>query len=282
MPDCFLDPITCDIMIQPIVLPSGAIIDQQTLEKHGKTEATWGRPLSDPFTGIPFTELRRPIIASALKARIDKYLLDNKFDPELKSLPRLSGHKQVVMSLRNRALDLSQISQTSVPQSLSMEKVPEVSGSRNILQKSATHVSSPKTGVETRVHRLPIIPMCSKRTIAKKRSGNMKHKSFGISAFKKEIKVAPKGNSDLEDSSLNLSVTTVLSNLQRFDKDKRVKENRCIQNCKCMSNVFYKLPCNHILCRDVLISVEDSQCIKCKVKYESKDLERIHGELTIK
>lgn len=65
VPEEFFDPITCDVMTQPIILPSGKIIDQSTLEKHNENEALWGRLSSDPFTGIPFSEFRRPVIAAA-------------------------------------------------------------------------------------------------------------------------------------------------------------------------------------------------------------------------
>ncbi|XP_043266901.1 RING finger protein 37 [Venturia canescens] len=281
VPDCFLDPITCNIMIQPIVLPSGTIIDQDTLEKHGKTEATWGRPLSDPFTGIPFSESRKPIIASALKARIDKYLLENKHAPDVKNLPRLSGHKQVVMSMRNRPLELSRISSSSTVNDTVLETVE----CTNIFQKSLkppTPVPSSKIRLETRVHRLPIIPMCSKRTTAKSDLKKIIIKTFGISAFKKEIKIMPEQESNVQDGSLDHTVNSVLSNLQRFNGDKQVKKSSCVENCKCVSNIFYKLPCDHVLCRDILMTVKDSRCLKCKLVYDTRDLERIHGELTIR
>ncbi|CAL1673554.1 unnamed protein product [Lasius platythorax] len=92
VPESFLDPITWELMTQPITLPSGNVIDQTTLEKHGQNEAIWGRSLSDPFTGIVFNEHHKPIMATALKSRIDKFLLDNSKLNEIKSIPRVLGH----------------------------------------------------------------------------------------------------------------------------------------------------------------------------------------------
>ncbi|KAK2583877.1 hypothetical protein KPH14_001151 [Odynerus spinipes] len=89
IPDSFLDAITWEIMTQPITLPSGKVIDQTTLQKHAESEALWGRSLSDPFTGLPFNENRKPIIATALKLRIDKFLLENSNMDEIKRLPRV-------------------------------------------------------------------------------------------------------------------------------------------------------------------------------------------------
>ena len=75
VPEEFIDPITCDIMTIPLLLPSGHNIDSSTLEKHRNAEKSWGRPLSDPFTGIAFSDMYKAIPNSALKCRIDKFLL---------------------------------------------------------------------------------------------------------------------------------------------------------------------------------------------------------------
>ena len=75
IPEDFLDPITCDIMTLPLLLPSGHNIDTETLEKHITTERSWGRLPSDPFTGKIFSDKCKPVPNSALKVRIDKFLL---------------------------------------------------------------------------------------------------------------------------------------------------------------------------------------------------------------
>ncbi|XP_004840755.1 RING finger protein 37 [Heterocephalus glaber] len=77
VPEEFLDPITLEIMPCPMLLPSGKVIDQSTLEKCNRSEATWGRVPSDPFTGIAFTPHSQPLPHPTLKARIDHFLLQH-------------------------------------------------------------------------------------------------------------------------------------------------------------------------------------------------------------
>ncbi|KAB7500233.1 RING finger protein 37 [Armadillidium nasatum] len=71
IPEEFLDILTCEVMRLPILLPSGNSIDSSSLEKFIAIEAMWGRSPSDPFTGIPFKENRKPEPNILLKARID-------------------------------------------------------------------------------------------------------------------------------------------------------------------------------------------------------------------
>jgi hypothetical protein len=52
IPDRFLDEITCEVMTLPMLLPSGHFVDRSTLDKLHHTDSTYGRPPSDPFTGI--------------------------------------------------------------------------------------------------------------------------------------------------------------------------------------------------------------------------------------
>ncbi|OCT99026.1 hypothetical protein XELAEV_18004826mg [Xenopus laevis] len=78
VPEEFLDPITLDIMTFPMLLPSGKVIDQSTLDKCNQSEATWGRLPSDPFTGVPFSQHTQPVPHPSLKLRIDYFLLQHR------------------------------------------------------------------------------------------------------------------------------------------------------------------------------------------------------------
>uniref|UniRef100_A0A8D0HR25 U-box domain containing 5 n=1 Tax=Sphenodon punctatus TaxID=8508 RepID=A0A8D0HR25_SPHPU len=77
IPEEFLDPITLEIMPFPMLLPSGKVIDQSTLEKCNRSEATWGRVPSDPFTGVAFSQHSQALPHPSLKARIDHFLLQH-------------------------------------------------------------------------------------------------------------------------------------------------------------------------------------------------------------
>lgn len=76
VPDEFLDALTFELMDVPMVLPSGQVVDKTTLEKHAESEARFGRPPSDPFTGKTFRGKQLgPVFNAALKCRIDEYVL---------------------------------------------------------------------------------------------------------------------------------------------------------------------------------------------------------------
>ncbi|XP_004697928.1 RING finger protein 37 isoform X4 [Echinops telfairi] len=94
VPEEFLDPITLEIMPCPMLLPSGKVIDQSTLEKCNRSEASWGRVPSDPFTGVAFTPHSQPLPHPSLKARIDHFLLQH-------SVPgcHLLGRAQTAMAV---------------------------------------------------------------------------------------------------------------------------------------------------------------------------------------
>lgn len=88
IPEQFLDAITYEIMSLPMVLPSGKTIDNTTLLKHNSQEEKWGRPPSDPFTGVMLTDSRKAILNTLLKSQIDEFLLKNDHLREIRSTAR--------------------------------------------------------------------------------------------------------------------------------------------------------------------------------------------------
>ena len=88
IPDDFLDALTYELMTVPVLLPCGRNVDMRTMETFINTEASWGRPPSDPFTGVPFTATAQAITNSALKARIDQYVLKHS---DVLAAPRTLG-----------------------------------------------------------------------------------------------------------------------------------------------------------------------------------------------
>ncbi|MGH0169519.1 UNVERIFIED_CONTAM: hypothetical protein FKN15_073517 [Acipenser sinensis] len=62
-------------MTLPLLLPSGKVVDQSTMEEYERREAGWGRPPNDPFTGVPFSQHSKLLPHPSLKARIDRFLL---------------------------------------------------------------------------------------------------------------------------------------------------------------------------------------------------------------
>ncbi|XP_057289520.1 RING finger protein 37-like [Hydractinia symbiolongicarpus] len=92
IPEDFIDPITFSLMTVPLLLPSGNIVDRDTLEKYVAEEEKFGRLPSDPFTGIVFHGSRKAIPNTSLKARIDEFLL--KHGHLIKQSSQTSGSKE--------------------------------------------------------------------------------------------------------------------------------------------------------------------------------------------
>ncbi|CAF1664348.1 unnamed protein product, partial [Didymodactylos carnosus] len=67
VPREFIDPLTCNLMTVPVILPSGIIIDRSTLEKCINEDRLWARTPKDPFTQKPFTSVTQPVVAQQLK-----------------------------------------------------------------------------------------------------------------------------------------------------------------------------------------------------------------------
>lgn len=86
-----MDAITYEIMCQPIRLPCGLAVDALTLEKYYAEEAKFGRLPNDPFTGVTFNDTFKPLADSALKSRINTFILLNQNEPSLSDIPRTLG-----------------------------------------------------------------------------------------------------------------------------------------------------------------------------------------------
>ena len=90
IPESFLDEITYEVMLIPMLLPSGHYVDQATIDKFSSVENSWGRPSADPFTGVAFTSAVKPKFCAHLKAQIDKFLTKNS--QHYASLGRTAGN----------------------------------------------------------------------------------------------------------------------------------------------------------------------------------------------
>lgn len=116
VPEEFIDSITNEVMIDPILLPSGHSIDRTTLDKYLSEEAKWLRPPSDPFTQLLFTSERHPKPNYILRQRIDSFLsqhCEKINDERLES----SKKRRIVGSncFNNEALVSSKLVATGVP-----------------------------------------------------------------------------------------------------------------------------------------------------------------------
>ncbi|EZA51368.1 RING finger protein [Ooceraea biroi] len=282
IPESFLDSITWELMTQPITLPSGNVIDQTTLEKHGQNEAIWGRPLSDPFTGIPFSEHRKPVMATALKYRIDEFLLRNGDSEEIKNIPRVLGHNStsaIVGDRRIIEIPKCVLSENSVKRTAKDAKLHarEQTTTGDTLER----LQQPKRYC----HRLPAVVTGPKQSTAKITARSKEVKEISNS-FKPLYKKSYSDNKNDEsetlaantDNSLDNSKEFPLPNIKRFNAPEKVELHNMSGYCKCCNNnILYRLPCKHVICRKVLLSVKDNRCNSCGFVYKVSEIERVHG-----
>jgi hypothetical protein len=96
IPSEFLDSLTYELMLIPMLLPSGHLIDRTTLEKCIAEDIQWSRLPRDPFTLESFTDITQPIVAQQLKIRIDQFLSEHQNDPKYRNHKRLLDAKQPI------------------------------------------------------------------------------------------------------------------------------------------------------------------------------------------
>ena len=96
IPSDFLDALTCDLMLVPMLLPSGHLIDRSTLDKCIAEDLRWSRLPRDPFTLESFTEVTQPVVAQELKIRIDQFLSEHQNDPKYRRYGRLLNAKEII------------------------------------------------------------------------------------------------------------------------------------------------------------------------------------------
>ncbi|XP_023343683.1 RING finger protein 37 isoform X4 [Eurytemora carolleeae] len=86
IPTEFLDEITAELMLIPMVLPSGKFVDRGTLEKCNESQAMYGGLPRDPFSGRVYTENLKPVFCAELKSRIDAYLTQQNIDTRARTV----------------------------------------------------------------------------------------------------------------------------------------------------------------------------------------------------
>ncbi|XP_012543257.1 RING finger protein 37 [Monomorium pharaonis] len=278
IPKSFLDPITWEIMTQPIILPSGNIIDQTTLEKYEENEKVWGRPLSDPFTGLRFTNERRCILATALKSRIDKFLLENSNQNEVKQLPRVLGHGPTVAGDR-RIIEVPKFVLNRINNPL---KRPAEDTKPNICKQMTA--DNNLQHAKRYCHKLPIAvvlqPSTAKIRVKPRQftdiltSSKLAHNNSEINSNNDNPDVL------VDDIFLDNNSQTLLPGIKRFSTLETMELHKISYKCECCSNsIFYRLPCKHVVCRKVLLSTKNRQCKSCSISYKSSEVERIHNIL---
>ncbi|NP_001088635.1 U-box domain containing 5 S homeolog [Xenopus laevis] len=283
VPEEFLDPITLDIMTFPMLLPSGKVIDQSTLDKCNQSEATWGRLPSDPFTGVPFSQHSQPVAHPSLKVRIDYFLLQHRVPGS-----NILGRTQIGPFVTPSAVALSSMKR----------KIEWMEDSANDGDNVDTYFSAVS-------------------------GFNSSASDFSAKKLKTENDCSPSNmdcstsNSDTAShekrltQSLDYALTTTLGSMPsytaRFMKVHQLgasgengggsstwstipESNRCSegQGCSSCGRIFsaycktepvYQLSCGHLMCRPCLAEKQKSLsvlCNNCNRTVATRDVQRVH------
>lgn len=289
IPEEFLDAITWEIMALPMVLPSGKVVDQKTLDLHAQAEANWGRHPSDPFTGIIFSDGCRPVLDTALKSRIDRFLVLNQDRKDLKTVPRTVGRAQPqichqsVSRFRNNRVCFDSVAsdrKRSVAGSsvhATIRFTPPVYSRSYSLPSCSNHQNFSKSDkskvLDSEPKKLKLDENAAKET-----SNQMSHQQTPeIVCLDDDESNKPidngKSHEKKLDDSLDFALKAVLSGLPSFvNPSPKATQPEC-GSCKVLESL-YKLPCTHFLCRPCLIKEnkeETSVCQTCCKGFKSSD-----------
>ncbi|XP_030369943.1 RING finger protein 37 [Scaptodrosophila lebanonensis] len=270
IPEEFLDSITWELMIFPTVLPSGKVVDQSTIDKHSEEEAKWGRLPSDPFTGLEYTSQRKAILHLALKARIEKFLMEN--DEHFKSVPRSLG------SSRMRRRHASQFaSHMCQPGQGGIAAGTYSSLSNAYKRKTKSTVTA--TATLSSALSAPASPPAPKRA-------RNSHSAYAASATVTASSIDQQSETSSTSASAAVTPTTTSSSeqaiqqaLQRITRFTQLEAPAPPPSCiNCRSSQFaYEIrTCKHLVCRECLVVLSTTQQCVCKLSFRSVDVERYH------
>ncbi|XP_058641620.1 RING finger protein 37 [Onychostoma macrolepis] len=278
IPEEFLDPLTQELMVFPMILPSGMVIDNSTLEEYQKREATWGRLPNDPFTGVPFTQNSKPIPNPLLKSRIDRLALQTgctgvRTRNNLLTKPQPSRlaveARDVTDSSRNRDQTDSSQSFASVSDSKtradSCKSGPMQSRSAKRKYESSFPSTSadPDRSILRKAHETPSEPDSHERRLADSLDQALNAALHGLPVF-----TSPSKTSSSVDSSSGLQSCAFCS---------------CSLTVYSSSVASYSLPCAHLMCGACLRQKRTSdpqrlkiECPACGTTASSRDVTRVH------
>uniref|UniRef100_I3KDG2 U-box domain containing 5 n=1 Tax=Oreochromis niloticus TaxID=8128 RepID=I3KDG2_ORENI len=238
IPEEFLDPLTQEVMMLPMLLPSGVSVDNSTLEEYQKREATWGRPPNDPFTGVPFTSTSQPLPNPQLKSRIDHFLL------------------QKGMTRRDGMLGRGVTGENTQPSRLLASKVHEQSQSSLCLNKSSNsgaaeyNADTRSTNGTVKIEDVGSGPLSDNKNHTSDADCSSHEQRLSASldeALFSALQGRPSFTSNLPQKRVSPDSET-LNTTQQCEK--------MCSACSCSVSVYstsassvYRLSCGHLLCR---------------------------------
>ncbi|XP_015280605.1 PREDICTED: RING finger protein 37 [Gekko japonicus] len=275
VPEEFLDPITLEVMTFPMLLPSGKVIDQETLEKCNRSEASWGRVPSDPFTGVAFSQHSQPLPHPSLKARIDHFLLQHSI-PGTNLLGRAQASGTVIAS---------SIARSSLKRK--MDLLERNLGRRGNLDPPCFLTTDP-VATSTSESRAKKMKMeCEANASQMDCSTDpVSHEQRLSASLDSALSSMPLFTASLTKSQLApcSGNSGPLNPSSGYEHNRSGASQGCSSCCKSFSSYFkpepiYQLPCSHLVCRSCLAEKQKSLsilCMDCKRSVATHDVVRVH------
>ena len=271
IPEDFMDPITYDMMVLPVLLPSGHTIDSVTLEKCIKEDERHGRVPLDPFSGIPLRTGSEAVPNTALKLRIDRFILQNKMHGNPEShLRQTSGVSSLNANVVERVVKNSRKRGNEAEEDKDLKSAKHSSGIRN---------KHPKHGSET-IFSLAGLPLRyeeskkSKDTLASTKlvhvsSQNARNLEYGTEASHEESL----------QNSLDVALNQVAWNAFKTKANRSGQPNFICSICKRQGRELnlFQLPCQHLNCRECMQkNPKKNICAICTKYFSNGEVIRVH------
>ncbi|XP_072537077.1 RING finger protein 37 [Salminus brasiliensis] len=307
IPDEFLDPLTQELMVLPVILPSGMVVDSSTLEEYQKNEATWGRLPNDPFTGVPFTQDSKPLPNPLLKSRIDSLILQtgctrvgsrngllNKPHAsklvDLTSAERPSCSKDLVSVENSQAgpseTDIQRVQSAGIDGTEKQQK-DTVSRDNHTLTDSKLKGTKRKCQSDLSTSRSWTSPYSSPLI-------KMPQMDASLTLPTETPDSSQASHEQRLSDSLDQALSSALQGLPTYTSQSKLQpetvsgQSRC-GSCSCSLTVYststpaYSLPCGHLLCRTCLRNEHPLSskrlpvtCPTCKASASPSRITRVH------
>ncbi|XP_036224066.1 RING finger protein 37 [Bactrocera oleae] len=278
IPEEFLDEITWELMIFPTVLPSGKIVDQSTIDKHSEVESKWGRLPSDPFTGLEFTSQRKAILNLALKARIEKFLMENS--EHFKTVPRSLGSSFVRRSKNRHASQFASFCQrhnSSIGTYSSLSAAFYKSSSQASATATSSSIPPPKRArlTDNATYRLEtsLTSTTTHTTSSTPLSLSSKSMPFSMAASS----ALSTASSTTIPTGIDQAIQEALKNVTRYTcTPAETKPPVTCISCKTEHFSYEIITCGHLVCRACLVQLTKDEMCTCKASFRTIDVERYH------
>ncbi|XP_065071502.1 RING finger protein 37-like [Rhopilema esculentum] len=276
IPDEFLDPITFEIMLLPILLPSGHSVDLSTLERCTKEDEKNGRMAMDPFTGVPLNQENKAVPNTALKYRLDSFMLKKKSEVFQRQTTGVDiPSSDVTGNIKN----LKRISNYGMSDKVSLKKVRVSSllnSAKSKCELDSVSVISKYQGKDS------TDKIQSDKQLAEQDSSINSECSISSKFSEKEQRVNGKpSHEELLKNSLESALQKVVWPYSLKIASDQESNKRAWKCCLCRTTStekhFFKIPCNHLVCRDCLMKDQAvKKCGQCLVVFKNHEVARVH------